>query len=84
MSGLGIRLIVIIKTIASNRLTTTSRARLQITAKHVKLTSWHTAIVTLWELQVIGSTTVTHSGKLLAVDNKMCRYLGWHLIAAPS
>ena len=80
----GIRSIIIVKTFTSNRLTTTSRTRLQITTKQVKLASQHTTIVTLRKLQVIGSAAIPYPGKLLAIDDKMRRYLGRHFVTMPS
>jgi hypothetical protein len=76
--------IVIIKTVTGNHLTTTARARLQITANLVKRTAPNSAIIAHGMLRVIRSAAVWHAVKLPAIDDKLRQIPGWVLIAAPS
>ena len=81
---LGIRSIIIIKTVTRNRLTATTRARLQIATNLMKRTAPHSTVITLRMLQIICSTAVWHAVKLLTVDDKLRRILCWLLVAMPT
>ncbi len=58
-------LIILVETVAGNRLTAAAWTRLKVTTNHVQLTAAHSAIIALLVIQIVRTLTVRHAGKLL-------------------
>lgn len=77
-------LIIIVKTITRNRLSTAARARLQVAADLVQPAARHPAIVALRMLQIILVVPVRDAVKLLRIDDELQRRHLRALAAVPS
>jgi hypothetical protein len=79
----GAALVIVIKTIAANGLTTTTRTGFQITTNVVERAASHATVVTLRELYIVIPTSIRHSLELPSVDDKIRGIYRWPLVAMP-
>jgi hypothetical protein len=65
--------IIVVKTIAGDRLASTSRTRLQIATDQMKLSTRNSAIITLWVRQIFFSFAVWNAIELLSANRESNR-----------
>src|SRR5215212_4930397 len=78
------RLIILVETVAGNRLTSATWARLKVAPNLMQLAAGHSAVVTLRMIQILRAFAVRHSIKLLRIDDEPFRIYLWLFIAMPS
>lgn len=64
-------LIILVETVATNRLAAATWARLKVTTNLMQLAARHSTVIALRMIQVIRTLTVRHAIKLLRIDDKL-------------
>ena len=77
-------LIVVVETVATNRLTAAAWARLKVTTDLMQSTARYSAVVTLRMIQIVRTLTVRHAVKLLTADEEVYRINLRLFVAVPS